>query len=54
LFVRVHTPRFDLQLLRPFPANPMTAVEVNPFVNDARHEGPQCVEPAADQPELFA
>jgi hypothetical protein len=31
----------------------MTAVEVNPWVNDARHEGPQCIEPSADQPQLF-
>jgi putative SOS response-associated peptidase YedK len=35
----------DLQLLRPYPAEAMSAVEVNPYVNDARHEGPQCVEP---------
>jgi len=26
---------------------------VNPWVNDARHEGPQCLEPPDDQPPLF-
>jgi putative SOS response-associated peptidase YedK len=43
----------DLELLRPYPAEAMTATAVNPWVNDARHDGPQCIEPAADQPELF-
>jgi hypothetical protein len=41
------------QLLRPYPAGAMMATAVNPWVNDARHEAPQCIEPAADQPELF-
>lgn len=40
-------------LLRPYRAEAMTATPVDPFVNDARHEGPQCIEPRADQPPLF-
>jgi putative SOS response-associated peptidase YedK len=43
----------DLALLRPCPAEWMTATAVNPYVNDARHEGPHCVEPPDDQPPLF-
>ena len=31
----------------------MTGVAVNPWVNDARHEGPQCIEPADEQRSLF-
>jgi putative SOS response-associated peptidase YedK len=30
-------------LLRPFPAERMEAFPVGPFVNDARHEGPECL-----------
>jgi putative SOS response-associated peptidase YedK len=44
----------DLQLLRPYAADAMTATAVNLYVNDARHEGTQCVEPAGSQPSLFA
>jgi len=43
----------DLQLLRPYPADAMTAAEANPWVNDARHEGPQCIEPPEREPSLF-
>jgi putative SOS response-associated peptidase YedK len=39
----------DLQLLRPYPAQAMTAMAVNPWVNDAKHEGPLCIEPAASE-----
>ena len=35
-----------LPLLRPFGAERMEAVAVGPWVNDARHEGPQCLAPA--------
>jgi putative SOS response-associated peptidase YedK len=38
-------------LLRPEAA--LLAVAVGPWVNDARHEGPRCVEPAGP-PGLFA
>jgi len=43
----------DLALLRPCPAEWMTAATANPYVNDAGHEGPQWIEPAADQASLF-
>jgi putative SOS response-associated peptidase YedK len=32
-------------LLKPFPATEMTAVAVNPIVNNARNEVPECIEP---------
>jgi putative SOS response-associated peptidase YedK len=35
-------------LLRPYPADEMTTVEVDPWVNDARHKGPGCIEPIAN------
>jgi putative SOS response-associated peptidase YedK len=38
----------DGGLLRPYPADEMTTVEVDPWVNDARHEGPRCIEPIAN------
>jgi putative SOS response-associated peptidase YedK len=31
------------QLLRPFPASKMLADDANPYVNNARHEGPECL-----------
>jgi putative SOS response-associated peptidase YedK len=37
-----------LPLLRPYPADAMTATPVNPWVNDARHQGPECIEPVPD------
>jgi putative SOS response-associated peptidase YedK len=43
----------DLQLFRPYPTEAMTAAAANPWVNDARHEGPKCLEPPDDQPSLF-
>src|SRR5262249_36861319 len=33
--------------LRPYPAPEMEAVAVSTWVNDARHEGPECVQPMA-------
>lgn len=33
-------------LLRPFPAGAMTAAALGPHVNNIRHEGPACLEPA--------
>jgi putative SOS response-associated peptidase YedK len=32
-------------MLRPFAASKMTAVAIDPIVNNARHEIPQCIEP---------
>jgi putative SOS response-associated peptidase YedK len=41
-------------LLRPFPAERMNAVAVGDYVNDARHEGEQCLRPlSVQQPSLF-
>jgi putative SOS response-associated peptidase YedK len=40
------------ELLRPYPAEGMAARAVCPFVNDARHEGPRCLEPPR-QASLF-
>ena len=34
-------------LLRPFAADAMRAYPVGPWVNDAWHEDPRCLEPAA-------
>jgi putative SOS response-associated peptidase YedK len=33
------------ELLRPFPASEMDAYPVSSWVNNARHEGPRCIEP---------
>jgi putative SOS response-associated peptidase YedK len=43
----VTDPAALLPLLVPYPADLMTATAVNPRVNNARNEGPECVEPAA-------
>jgi putative SOS response-associated peptidase YedK len=37
----------DGALLRPYPAEAMTATAVSAYLNDARHQGPECGEPAA-------
>jgi putative SOS response-associated peptidase YedK len=34
-----------IEMLRPFLASEMTAVAVNPIVNNARNEVPECIEP---------
>jgi len=34
-----------LEMLRPFPTSEMAAVAVNPVLNNARNDGPECVEP---------
>jgi putative SOS response-associated peptidase YedK len=34
-------------LLRPYPAEAMSATPVSAFVNSPAHDGPQCIEPAA-------
>jgi hypothetical protein len=34
-------------LLVPYPAEKMEAFPVNPWVNNSKHEGPRCLEPAA-------
>jgi putative SOS response-associated peptidase YedK len=36
------------KLLTPFPASEMSAIPVNPVVNNARNEGPECIEPVVD------
>jgi putative SOS response-associated peptidase YedK len=41
------------RLFRPYPVEAMTALDVNPWVNDVHHEGPQCVEPAVSERSLF-
>jgi putative SOS response-associated peptidase YedK len=37
-----------LELLQPYPAGEMAAVAVSPHVNNARHDDPRCLEPAAE------
>jgi putative SOS response-associated peptidase YedK len=32
-------------LLRPYPEGEMRAIPVSTYVNNVRHQGPQCVEP---------
>jgi putative SOS response-associated peptidase YedK len=39
-------PEEVLPLVGPFEASAMEAVAVSPYVNDARHEGPECLAPA--------
>jgi putative SOS response-associated peptidase YedK len=34
-------------LLRPYPADAMTATAVSTYVNNAQHQGPECIAPAA-------
>ena len=41
----------DGQLLRPYPVEAMTATAVATWVNDARHEGEQCIEPINEKAE---
>jgi putative SOS response-associated peptidase YedK len=38
-------PQWLQTVLRPYPAEAMQAVPVSSWVNDARHEGPECVRP---------
>jgi putative SOS response-associated peptidase YedK len=40
-------------LLRPYPAETMTAFPVSTWVSNPKHEGPRCLEPAEEQPGLF-
>jgi putative SOS response-associated peptidase YedK len=40
-------------LLAPFDPAAMTLFSVNPWVNDARHEGPRCLERAGPEASLF-
>jgi putative SOS response-associated peptidase YedK len=40
----------DGSLLRPFPADAMTATPVSTYVNSAQHQGPQCIEPVESTP----
>lgn len=37
-------------LLRPFPEDELVMVPVGPWVNDARHEGPECLAPPVEAP----
>jgi putative SOS response-associated peptidase YedK len=36
----------DGTLLRPYPADAVTATAVSTYVNDAQHQGPKCIAPA--------
>jgi putative SOS response-associated peptidase YedK len=36
------------KLLTPFQASEMSAIPVNPIVNNARNEGPECIEPLVE------
>jgi putative SOS response-associated peptidase YedK len=40
-------PQWLQSALRPYPAQEMAAVPVSSWVNDARHEGPECTQPLA-------
>ena len=42
------------KLMTPFPAADMAAVAVNPIVNNARNEGPECIEPISSDEAPFA
>ena len=46
---RLLTAEETQRLFRPFSDLEMTATTVNPWVNDARHEGPRCVEPVEEK-----
>jgi putative SOS response-associated peptidase YedK len=35
-------------MLKPYPAEVMEAIAVSDYVNNARHEGPECLTPAAN------
>jgi putative SOS response-associated peptidase YedK len=37
----------DGTLLRPYAADAMTAAAVSTYVNDAKNQGPECIEPAS-------
>jgi putative SOS response-associated peptidase YedK len=39
-------------LLRPYAGDDLQAVAVSTWVNNAKHEGPRCLEPANEQPGL--
>src|SRR5262249_34172007 len=41
------------ELLRPYAGDDLQVVPVNPWVNNARHEGARCLEPADEQPGLW-
>lgn len=47
LDITLSDPEKLLNLLKPYPADEMTAYPVNPVVNKPSEEGPKCVEPAA-------
>jgi putative SOS response-associated peptidase YedK len=40
-------PQWLQTALRPYPAQEMEAVPVSSWVNNARHEGPECIQPLA-------
>ena len=40
-------------LLTPFPPSGMRVIPVSSFVNSARNQGPQCLDPATPDPTLF-
>lgn len=50
------SPEDGLTILRPYAGSDLEVMEVSSRVNNARHEGPECLDPAAeasDPPELF-
>ncbi len=46
---RLASPEALASLLRPFPAEAMTAIAVNPRVNNIRNDDPACLSPAEEQ-----
>ena len=41
-------PQFLKTLLRPYPAEDMACVRVSRLVNNAKHDGPECLQPGLD------
>jgi putative SOS response-associated peptidase YedK len=50
---RNEEPKPLLELLQPFDDRRMDAYPVGRHVNSPRHDDPQCIEPASDEPKLF-
>jgi hypothetical protein len=47
-------PGLLLHLLRPYPAAEMMSYPVSTFVNSPANEGPECIQPLAEQGQLFS
>jgi putative SOS response-associated peptidase YedK len=50
---REQRPERLLRLLAPA-GEELTALAVSDAVNSPRHDGPECIEPAGEEPSLFA